>query len=75
MTPSTTSLTFVEERAVEIECDTSPQRIKERYRKMYRHRRRDYRMWHYRSIGELGKAVKECRWRAARTWGNLLRGV
>ena len=61
MMPSATSLAFAEERAAEIERGASPQRIKSLHRKMYRHRRRDYRMWHYRSIGELNKAVQKCR--------------
>ena len=75
MKPSATSLAFAKERAAEIARGVSPQREKQLHRKMYRHRRRDHRMWYRQSIGKLRDAVRECRWGAVKACGNLIRGV
>ena len=50
-------------------------RKKELHKKMGRMRRRDFIRWHSDCIRELNKSVEECRWRDAKKWKDMLRGV
>ena len=68
------SKAFAAERAEKIARGVTPHQEKMLHRKMSRLRRRDHRRWHADAIRELGNAVKQHRWGAAKAWGRMLRG-
>ena len=75
MQPSVESRQFAELRATELAAGATLKRKKELHKKMGRLRRRDFRRWYTDCIRELDRSVEQYRWRDARKWKDMLRGV